>query len=52
MFRAIGLVIIIYGLSIMLSDAFVAFELAAVATFNTLETAAVVSKETIEEQRL
>ncbi len=44
MFRAIGFIIIIYGLSVLLNDAFVAFESATVATFNTLQTAALVTE--------
>lgn len=44
MFRAIGIVIILYALSQFFSSAFVAFERAAVATFGAIEAAAVVSE--------
>lgn len=47
MFRAIGIVIILYALSQFFSAAFVAFERAAVATFGAIEAAAVVSKENV-----
>ncbi len=50
MFRAIGLVILIYFISVMLSDAFSSFERAAVATFDTIEAAALVSKTEIENR--
>jgi len=50
MFRAIGFVIVLYAVSIMLSDAFDGFEKAAVATFNTVETAAIVSEQQIINQ--
>lgn len=51
MFRAIGYVIIIYALATMLSDAFGAFERAIVATFETIEIAALVSQSQIEQMK-
>ena len=50
MFRAIGYLLLIWGVSIMLADAFSSFERAMVATFDTVETAALVSKTQIEKQ--
>ena len=50
MFRAIGFVIILYFVSVMLSDSFNAFDEAATATFQAIEAAAVVSKTEIEGQ--
>lgn len=44
MFRAIGTVIVLYALSQILNDAFVAFEDATVATFGALEAAAIQSQ--------
>lgn len=44
MFKAIGFVIALYVVSNILGDTFVAFEAAAVSTFNTIETAAAVSR--------
>ena len=49
MFRAIGFVIILYALSQMMSSTFQAFESASVAVFHTLETAAVVSEEQMQQ---
>lgn len=48
MFKAIGFVIGLYAISVMLNDAFLAFERATVATFDTVETAALVSQSKIE----
>lgn len=48
MFRAIGFVIILYFVSILLSDSFHAFDGAATATFQAIEAAAVVSKTEIQ----
>ena len=48
MFRAIGFVIILYAITQVFSAAIQAFENAAVATFDTIEAAAVVSRSQIE----
>ena len=50
MFRAIGFCIALLAISIILDDAFDAFEAATVATFNTVETAAIVSEQQIVKQ--
>lgn len=42
--------IVIWAISIMLNDAFDSFERATVATFNTVETAAIVSEQQIKQQ--
>jgi len=44
MFKAIGFVIALYAISILMHEAFVSFERAVAATFQTVEVAAVVSK--------
>lgn len=44
MFKAIGLFISLYALSVFFAEAFPAFENAAVATFETIEVAAEVSQ--------
>jgi len=49
MFKAIGFVIGLYAITQMMSGAFAAFENAVIATFETVETAAQVSKIQIEE---
>jgi len=49
MFRALGIVIILYALSTMLSGAFHSFETATIAVFETVETAAHVSKVQLEK---
>ena len=49
MFRAIGIIVIIYAISVMLSDSFDAFDGAATAAFQAIESAAVVSKTEIEK---
>ena len=49
MFRAIGIVIIIYSLSVLLSGAFHSFESATIAVLETVETAAHVSTIQLEK---
>lgn len=49
MFRAIGVVIIIYSLSIMLDSAFNAFESATVSVLSTVEVAADISAEQLQK---
>lgn len=44
MFRAIGFILIVWFLSNAFSSSFEAFDRAATATFNTIETAAEVSE--------
>ena len=48
MFRAIGVVIILWGISLFFGSSIKALDQAATATFQTLETAAVVSEIQIE----
>jgi hypothetical protein len=48
MFKAFGTILLLYAITQMMSSTFVAFENAAIATFETLEAAAVVSKVQIE----
>ncbi len=48
MFRAIGTVIVIYALSSMLHNAFVSFENAVVATFDTITVAAKATEAQID----
>ena len=48
MFRAIGFLIILWGLSASFSSAFTAFDAAATETFRTIEMAAVVSRSHLE----
>jgi hypothetical protein len=50
MMRAIGFVIVLYAVAHLLSDAFTAFENAAVATFETVQIAAVISKHHLLEE--
>ena len=50
MFKAIGVVIVIYAISQMMSSTFTAFNNALTATFETIEVAADVSKAQIVEQ--
>ena len=52
MFRAIGFVIALWAVSNMLGDAFDSFERATVATFNTVETAALVSQGQLIKQQI
>ena len=49
MFRAIGFLIVIWGLSQFFSSAFVALDNAARETFKTIEAAAVVSQTQLKE---
>lgn len=49
MFKAIGLFISLYALSVFFGEAFPAFEDAAVATFETIEVAAEVSQVKLQE---
>jgi len=49
MFKAIGLLISLYALSVFFAQAFPAFEGAAVATFQTIEVAAEVSQVKLHE---
>jgi hypothetical protein len=44
MFKSIGLILVLYALTQMMSTTFNAFENALVATFETVEVAAQVSK--------
>lgn len=48
MFKAIGFLIILWGLSLFLSSSFDAFDAAATETFKAVEAAAVLSQEQIE----
>jgi hypothetical protein len=49
MFKAIGFLIVLWGLSNFFSTSFVALDDAARETFKTVETAAVVSQIQLEE---
>ncbi len=49
MFRAIGIVLIIWFLSTQFSSTFSALDNAATATLNTVETAAILSQENMEK---
>lgn len=49
MFRAIGVVIVIYALSQFMNGAFIAFERALVATFGAIEMAAYNFESTIQQ---
>ena len=49
MFKSIGVVIVLYAVTQMMSGTFTAFENAVTATFETLEAAAVTSKLQIEQ---
>jgi len=48
MFKAIGLVLLIWYLSTVFSSSFSAFDGSMTATFNTVESAAIVSQTQIE----
>jgi hypothetical protein len=48
MFRAIGFLIILWGLSLYFGSTIKAFDRAATATFNTVEVAALVSQSQME----
>ena len=50
MLRAVGFVIGLYFVSVILSDAFAAFERAMVATFATIETVAEISTEELSSR--
>lgn len=50
MFKAIGFLIVLWGLSNFFSSAFVALDDAARESFRALETAAVVSQAQLEKQ--
>jgi len=49
MFKSFGVVIVLYAITQMMSSSFSAFEQAIVATFETVEVAAQVSKAQIEQ---
>jgi len=49
MFKSIGIILVLYAITQMMSGTFAAFEDAATATFQTLEAAAVTSKLQIEQ---
>ena len=49
MFKSIGTILVLYAITQMMSQSFNAFENAVVATFETVETAAQVSKTQIEK---
>jgi len=51
MFRAFGFVIMLFTIVHLFGAAVASFESALVATFDTLETAAVVSRENLESLR-
>ncbi len=48
MFKAIGTVIVLYAITQMMSSTFLAFENALTATFQTIEAAALLSQQQIE----
>lgn len=50
MFRAIGILIILWGLSLHFGSSIKAFDRAATATFETVEVAALVSKDRMQDQ--
>ncbi len=50
MFKAIGTILLLYALSNVFSETFVAFEGAATATFETIEVAADVSKAELQHR--
>lgn len=50
MFRAIGIVIILYAIANMMNPAFESFQDATVATFGAIETAAEVTSQQLEVQ--
>ncbi|MEZ4200092.1 MAG: hypothetical protein R3B69_00580 [Candidatus Paceibacterota bacterium] len=52
MFRAIGVLIVLWGLSLHFGSTMKAFDRAATASFNTIETAAILTEyrlQTIEQ---
>ncbi len=51
MFRALGIVIVLYAVTQLMSSTFQAFEEAAVATLETIEVAAAVTQERMIELR-
>ncbi len=51
MSKAIGTILVLYVISKMFSQAFLAFEAATTATFNTIETAAVISEAELRSAR-
>ena len=44
MFKSIGFVIVLWAITVLMSDAFRSFENAVTAMFNTVEVAAVIAK--------
>lgn len=48
MFRSIGVVILLYAITQLFSALVVSFESAMVASFNTLETAAIISTQQLQ----
>lgn len=48
MFRAFGFLIILWGLSVMLSSSFHAFDSAATETFGAVEAAAITAQKSFE----
>lgn len=50
MFKAIGTILLLYAVSNIFAETFVAFEGAATATFEAVEVAADVSKEQLRAQ--
>lgn len=50
MFRAIGILIILWGLSLHFGSSIRAFDRAATATFETVEVAALVSKSQMQTE--
>jgi hypothetical protein len=50
MFKAIGFLIVLWGLSQFFSSSFVALDNAASASFKALEAAALVSQKQLQEQ--
>lgn len=49
MFRAIGILILLWGLSNLFSSSFAALDRAATESFKTLETAAIVSQSELQK---
>ena len=50
MFRAIGFLITLYGLATFFDTAFVAFERAATESFKTIEAAAILSQQEMQNR--
>ncbi len=50
MFKALGFLIVLYGLSHFFSSAFVALDSAATESFRTIETAAILSQAQMKEK--